>query len=237
MKLKGPIITLLAGVVVAGVLYTLNIDLSNDTARNADAKAKAAAATSAAGAAGAAAGAANASPSAAAPASSAAAAPAAPHTGKATYAGAVDGGAASLAIAVSNGKAIAYVCDGKVAEAWLNGTFADGKVTMTGPKGSLDGTYTAAQATGYVTAGTKQWHFTIKAVAPPSGLYRSAASLRNKLDASWYVGPNGEQVGLARDPRTGDPVEVKPFDLNTRSITVNGETIPVESVTPENPGS
>jgi hypothetical protein len=230
MKLKGPIITLIAGVAVAGVLYTVNVNLTSNTARNA--KAKAAANNTAAGAPAAATGTA---PSTPAPSSAAPAAPAPPSTevGKATYAGAVDGGAASLAIAVSNGKAIAYVCDGKVAEAWLQGSFVGGQISLTGAKGSLTGSYGGGQATGYVTAGTKQWHFTIKAVKPPSGLYRSAAALRKKLDASWYVGPNGEQVGIARDLQTGEPMPVKPFDLNTRTIVVNGETVQVDNITPD----
>ena len=38
MKHKGPIITLLAGLLVASVLFVLNVDLSNDAARNAAAR-------------------------------------------------------------------------------------------------------------------------------------------------------------------------------------------------------
>ena len=34
MKFKAPLVTLGAGLVVAGVLYTLNVDLSNDVEKN-----------------------------------------------------------------------------------------------------------------------------------------------------------------------------------------------------------
>ena len=47
----------------------------------------------------------------------------------ATWAGDVDGGEATIAISVNDGVAIAYLCDGKRVEAWLQGTAADGKLT------------------------------------------------------------------------------------------------------------
>jgi len=66
-----------------------------------------------------------------------------------------------------------------VTEAWLQGTATDGKLTLTGPNGSLNGTYANGRASGDVKAGKKSWHFTAAAVKPPSGLYRSAANVRN----------------------------------------------------------
>ena len=64
-------------------------------------------------------------PATTAPATAAAATaakPAAPTGPQVTYAGKVGGGRASIAIAVKDGKAIAYLCDGQTAEAWLQGT-------------------------------------------------------------------------------------------------------------------
>ncbi|MFF5230990.1 hypothetical protein [Dactylosporangium sp. NPDC000521] len=234
MKFKAPLVTLGAGLVVAGVLYTLNVDLSNDVAKNQAASAQSAGAgpTTAAVTQPAAD-----PPSSAAPASGAPAGDGSGNAGQqgtVTYAGSVDGGAASLAIVVNNGKAIAYVCDGKKVEAWLNGTMANGQVELTGAKGSLKGTYGGGQVKGSVTAGAKSWGFTVKVAAPPSGLYRSAASLRDKLDASWVVLPDGRQVGV--QTRNGETSEAPPFDVNSKTATVGGTKVPIEPGDP-NAGS
>jgi serine/threonine-protein kinase len=233
MKFKAPIITLGAGLVVAGVLYALNVDLTNDVARNnasatqTPTTASSQTVTKAA----------EPPPPSAAPSS--APAPAAGNgngngnaaqQGTVTYAGAVDSGAASLGIVVNNGKAIAYVCDGKAAEAWLDGSMANGVISLKSPKGSLTGTYANGQVKGTVTAGSKTWGFTIKAVAPPSGLYRSQSSLRNKLDASWVLLPNGVQVGVENDG--GTPKPARSFDVNTKTANVDGTSIPVEASSP-----
>lgn len=230
MKFKAPLITLGAGLVVAGVLYTLNVDLSNDVEKN---NAAANQATTAAAAPASSQPAADPPGSAAAPASSAAVGDGggnAAQQGTVTYAGAVDGGAASLAIVVNNGKAIAYVCDGKKVEAWLNGTMANGQIELTGAKGSLKGTYGSGQARGNVSAGIRSWGFTIRTATAPSGLYRSAASLRGKLDASWVVLPDGRQVGV--QTRNGETSEAPPFDVNSRTATVDGTQIPIEAGNP-----
>ena len=229
MKLKGPIITLVAGAVLAGVIYTLNVDLQNDVARNnaaANQKAAAAATTAAAS---------SAAPapapvkSSAAPVKGDGSGPAAKQ-GNVTYAGAVDGGAASLGLVVNNGKAIAYVCDGKAAEAWVEGTMADGIVELTSAKGKLTATYANNQIKGTVTAGLKSWAFTIKVVAPPSGLYRSQAALRNKLDASWIVLPDGVQIGVQNV--NGTPSAAPPFDVNAKTATVDGTSVVIEEPKP-----
>ncbi|MET7394437.1 hypothetical protein ABZS66_13180 [Dactylosporangium sp. NPDC005572] len=227
MKLKGPIITLGVGLVVAGAIYTLNVDLSNDVARNnTAASAAASVATSAA---------------AAAPSSSPSAVASSPavvgdgsgpagQQGTQTYAGSVKSGVASLAIVVNKGKAIAYVCDGKSAEAWLEGTMANGQIDLKGPKGSLKGTYGNGVVSGSVTAGSKTWEFAIKPAAPPSGLYRSATALRNRLDASWVVLPDGTQVGVDITGGTAKPAPA--FDINSKTVTVDGTVITIESSTP-----
>ncbi|WP_432833170.1 hypothetical protein [Dactylosporangium sp. CA-092794] len=228
MRFKAPIITLGAGLVAAGVLYALNVNLSNDVARDKTAATPTAAATTA-------------RPPAAssAPPPAASSAPAAvgdgsgnaAQRGTVTYAGAVDGGAASLGIVVNNGKAIAYVCDGKAAEAWMDGNMANGQATLQGAKGgALTATYTNGQVKGTVAIGAKSWTFTLKAVSPPSGLYRSQASLRKKLDASWVVLPDGNQIGVQTEDGTARPAPN--FDLSTKTVVVDGTPVAIESSTP-----
>src|SRR4051812_34334310 len=170
MKLKAPLITLGAGLVVAGVLYGMNVSVTNEATRNKAATPPPPAASPS-------------SPPAPAATSAQPSTPPGDGSGNAaqqgtiTYAGAVDGGAASLGVVVKNGKAIAYVCDGRAAESWMDGAMANGEAQLNSAKatGTLTATYTAAQMKGTVTAGPKTWTFTIKAVAPPSGLYRSQA--------------------------------------------------------------
>jgi hypothetical protein len=147
-----------------------------------------------------------------------------------TYAGWVDGGGASLAVVVNSGKAIAYVCDGVTVEAWLEGTMADGIISLTGADGSLTGAYGDGQVTGEVLAGTQAWHFTIATAEPPSGAYRSAAGLRDRLDASWVVLPDGTQVGV--DRTGGTRRAAQPFDLASGMVTVGGSAVAVEPVEP-----
>lgn len=229
MKLKTPVVTLGVGLVLAGALLAVNISINRDVGDRdgGDDLVAAAAATTA-------------------PADAETAAPTPTPTvgdgsGPAgqgrtlTYAGWVDGGAATLAIVVNNGKAIAYVCDGAAVEAWLQGTMANGLIELTGAAGRLTGTYGGGpngidHVTGTVIAGAASWPFTVPAVEPPSGAYRSAEALRDRLDASWVVLPDGTQVGVAKTD--GTPRPTPPFDLTSRTATVGDTTVPVEPADP-----
>jgi hypothetical protein len=230
MRHKGPIITLLAGLLVAGVLFALNVNLSHDATRDAAAKNAAANATASAS-----------SPSAASkPTSSQAPSPAKAPEGKSTYAGETDGGSAGLAIAANNGKAVAYVCDGKAAEAWLSGSLENGKIELRSATGAsgLSGTYANGYAEGTVSAGKKTWHFKIKLAKPPSGLYRTAAGARTRLNASWAVTPptDNQQAGVKQFgvKQVGDSLApAPPLDTTTNTAMVDGKPVPVEAADPD----
>lgn len=226
MKVKTPVVTLGIGLVVAAVLFAINTNINRDVGGEPPPGELAAATTA---------------PTEPAPTEAEATPTPTPTVGDGsgpagvgqtiTYAGWVDGNAATLAVVVSNGKALAYVCDGVAVEAWLEGTMADGLVNLTGAGGNLTGSYGNGQITGDVTAGQKAWHFTIPVVAPPSGAYRSAEDLRGRLDASWVVLPDGTQVGV--DKTGGTPRPAQPFDLTARIATVNGTSVPIEPANPE----
>jgi hypothetical protein len=232
MRIKGPFVTLLAGVLVAGVLFGLSVaakhintpkPASNDSAAGTGVAAGVGVASASPSAR------ALASPTAAAPTATAPTPPAQP-TFEATYAGSVTGGAASLAIVVKNDRAVAYLCDGKKIEAWLQGTALAGKLSLSGKGGqTLTGTYDAATTAGSVNAVGRVFQFKLKQVKPPSGLYRSSASLRTQIDAAWIVDEKGIQTGLytaAGGQPTGAP------ELNTTTLTaqINGMTVPVASI-------
>ena len=150
--------------------------------------------------------------------------------GTVTYAGSVDGGAASLAIVVNNGKAIAYVCDGKKVEAWLNGTMANGQIDLTGAAGEPEGHLRRRPGQGQRHRRRQVVGLHGQDRGPPSGLYRSAASLRNKLDAGWVVLPDGRQVGVQKkngETQRGAAVRREQQDRHGRR-----DAVPIEAGNP-----
>ncbi|MEV0454088.1 hypothetical protein [Catellatospora methionotrophica] len=223
MKRNGPLLTLLAGLALAAVLITVNLIV---TARGGDepdpAGFGAAPATTA--------------PAASVPPSAAPSAEPSPEVApaakvNAVWAGTVDGGGASIAISVTDGVAVAYLCDGKKAEVWLQGTAADGKLSLTGKKGAtLTGTFGGGKATGTVTANGRKWTFTVKAVAKPSGLYRATATVRDaKVVGGWIVLPDGSQVGVVSVDDVPQPAPA--IDPATGAVTVDGAPLTAVPVT------
>jgi serine/threonine-protein kinase len=166
-----------------------------------------------------------AAPTAAAPTAPATTAPAE----RVTFAGSTQGGAASIAIAVKDGHAVAYLCDGNRAEAWLQGTATGGALALTGTgNASLTGTYGNGAASGSVTAAGRTWTFSIKEVKPPSGLYRSTATVRNAtVVGGWIVLANGKQVGVLNVAGTPEPAPELALapDGSGGTATVEGTTI------------
>jgi hypothetical protein len=150
---------------------------------------------------------------------------------EASYAGEVNGGNATVAIAVKKGQAVAYLCDGSELEAWMRGTVSDGNLKLTGEDGaSLTGTYDKTKAAGSVTAGGKQWEFSAQVAKAPSGLYRATAQVRNAPTVvGWIQKQDGSQTGVANiaGKRTAAPV----LNTSDRSATINGERVQAEAVT------
>jgi hypothetical protein len=213
MKRMGPILTLAAGVLLAAVVMVLNI---NGYA----AKQRAASNNQT-------------QPTPTSPDLAETTAPSPPQPlvePPVTYAGNVGGGGASIAIAVKDGTAIAYLCDGATAEAWLQGTGTGGELELVGGDGArLIGTYANGGATGTVNAVGREWTFDIDAVAPPSGLYRANATVANaQIVGGWIVLADGTQVGTTRK---GTVIEKAPT-LNTanQSTVLDGATITVAVV-------
>ncbi|WP_284746259.1 hypothetical protein [Amycolatopsis sp. RTGN1] len=184
MKHPGPLFTLLAGVALAGGIGIVNLATGTGVAPVAGAANAASVASS--------------SP----PTTSAAApkpeAPKADAPARADYAGRVTGGGASVAVSVRDGHAIAYLCDGKKVEAWLQGVTVGGKLDLRGAKNtSLTGSFDAASVTGTVTAAGKTWQFSAPTAKKPAGLYRAAPKVKGKTaKVGWIVQSDGSQVGI-----------------------------------------
>jgi hypothetical protein len=226
-KRKGPLITLAAGLALAAVLMVMNLSVTRSkgaVAEAADTVASTAVTTAPATTAPAAPAAASAPPP------GGAASPEPGPGSQITYAGYVNGDGATVAIALTDGKAIAYLCDGSSTEAWLQGTASGGSLDLTGPgEAKLTGTYRKGVATGNISAAGRQYPFSAKPVAPPSGLYRASANVRNaQLIGGWIVLANGKQVGLVQLGATR--FSAPPLDTATRTAIVEGATVTVAAI-------
>lgn len=241
MKLNGPYVTLAGGLAVAGVLLSLSataVKKDQDLSSTPVAAAGEATATQEATDEDAAAtdedaeaneDDAEATPeeSTAAPKPSATAAAKPAPSG--TYAGSVKGGGASIAIAIKGDTAIAYVCDGKKVEAWMQGDADAAALKLTGKGGAaVNAKYTGGHLSGTISTAGKKWTFKVKTVKAPSGLYRASKNVRNaKVVGGWIV-YEGEQVGMLNTDGTETPAP--PIDLTTRTVTIDGTTVTTDVV-------
>jgi hypothetical protein len=145
-----------------------------------------------------------------------------------TYVGYVDGGGASVAIIIDGDEATAYVCDGATVEVWLNGPAFNGELLLTSDNGELIGSYDAAQASGRAVALGREWTFTIEEVAPPEGLYQFADTIIGgaEVEGGWIVLPDGTQVGVLTVDGESGPAPA--LDLATGQVEIEGTTVTVE---------
>jgi len=225
MKLKGPYLTLAGGLTVAAVL----LSLSTTAAKNDDVAVAAAGAVTATGEATDPAASADAADDSAKEPAEKAPKPAAKPTPPGTYAGTVKGGGASVAIAVKGKTAIAYVCDGKKVEAWMQGSANSTALSLKGKDGAvLTAKYTKNKLSGTVRTAGKEWTFGVKTVKAPSGLYRAARNVRTaKVVGGWIV-YEGKQVGML--DISGVETPAPPIDLGTNTVTINGTSVPAAPV-------
>ncbi|WP_086840035.1 hypothetical protein [Amycolatopsis kentuckyensis] len=218
MKHPGPLFTLLAGALLAGGISVA--DLATGTgaptvAGSASAVGAASATTSAP------------PPAATAPPSE----PPKPDVpARADYAGKVTGGGASIAVSARDGHAIAYVCDGKKLEAWLQGVTVGGKLDLKGaPDAGLTGSFDASSATGTVTAAGKTYSFTVPTAKKPAGLYRATPKVKGKAArVGWIVLPDGSQVGILTTDE--GPATAPPLDPAAATATVDGAPVTAEAI-------
>ncbi|TQJ48043.1 MULTISPECIES: hypothetical protein [Streptomyces] len=219
MKRPGPLLTLLAGLVLGLFLLTLNATTGTKTASSSyeEKSPSPAPARSAAS-------------SAPTPAPSPSRVPAA----DADYAGRTDDDAAAIAVTVRDGKAIAYYCDGRTAESWLKGDVEDdGSLRLSGKHGAkLDGKLQdGKRVEGTVTVGGGRHAFSADRATKPSGLWRATATVRSaKIDGGWIVLKDGTQVGILT--RDGKPSPAPVIDPETGAVTVDGQQLTARPATP-----
>ena len=223
MKRYTPLATLVAVVLLGAVLLVVNMmstpTPAQDSAQNA-AQTETAPAAVAAG-----------EPAQAAPPAPAGPAPAAaPAVAEKAYTGRSAGNEVTVAIALKDGKAVAYVCDGKKIEAWMEGTLAGGQLTLEGKTGSLTATVSDKATLGSVTVNGVEWPFAAKGVQAPAGLYQGRGVLKGvAARVGWIVEENGNVTGLAV---VGNGIAPAPV-INPKApaaVTVDGVVMTVEPV-------
>lgn len=215
MRRFGPLLTVLVIVAAGAVLFFVNA-VGNPANRDEVAGAAAAPAATEA-------------PDAA----TSAPAPAAPAVSQKAYAGRTAGREMSLAVAVKDGKAVAYACDGKKIEAWLEGTLDGNTLTLKNDDGSATVTGTADEggAAGTVMVGTRSFAFTAPSVTAPAGLYLGRADVRGVITKiGWIVEPDGSQTGVAT-PAGGEPRPAPALDpARPGGVTVDGAPVTVTTI-------
>ena len=218
MKKYAPLATLVAVVLLGAGLLVVNM-ISNPTKET----------TTAAPAGVASAAAAPSEPAVAAPAP-AAPAPAAPAVAEKAYTGRSSGNEVTVAIAVKNGKAVAYACDGKKIEAWLEGTVTGDTLSLSGKTSNLTGTLDDKATFGTITVDGKEWPFSAKGVSSPAGLYEGRGTLAGVATrVGWIVEDNGNVTGVRSANGTREPAP--PLDpANPGATTIDGTPVAVTAL-------
>ncbi|WP_223256400.1 hypothetical protein [Micromonospora endophytica] len=151
---------------------------------------------------------------------------------------------ATIAITVKNGKAEAYVCDGREMEVWLSGTVRDGKIELTGKDAKLDGIIRGDSASGEMVVGVRRWKFEAQpeekvveeanvkvGEATTAAIYRASDEARKAgIDGGWIFLPDGNQIGIVT--WNGEPIPAPPLDPAFYSTVVNGVTVTADPVVP-----
>jgi len=153
-------------------------------------------------------------------------------TTRGTYVGHTQTGHASIAIAVRDGKAIAYACDGHRLESWLTGTVTAGEIAMTSRKDKnahVEGTIDGDRVVGSGVVGGQKITFTVPRAERPSGLYRFARQVQGAMIVGgWIVLADGSQVGMVNTG--GASATADTLNPLTGVVTVNGTRVVAGSI-------
>ncbi|MFC8201034.1 hypothetical protein ACFUTV_37410 [Streptomyces sp. NPDC057298] len=222
MKRSGPLFTLLAGLLLALFMVSLNATTgTRSTSTGSDSPADVVSASPTPTA--------TATPGKPSPSPS----PSRSAVANGDFAGRTDDDSSAVAVTLRDGRAVAYFCDGRDQESWLKGPVeADGSMRLKGQKGEvLTGELTGKEIRGTVDMGQRTYGFTADRAVKPSGLYRATATVRGaEVDGGWIVLPDGRQVGvLTRDGRAAAAPRIDP---ENGAVTVDGQRLTARPVTP-----
>ena len=147
------------------------------------------------------------------------------------YAGRTSDRRSSVAIAVLNGRAAAYFCDGRSVESWFTGTATNGLLVLRSKRNdTVRARLAGRDITGEVRIGGRRFTFSIDQAGAPAGIYRGKASASGSAaKIGWIVLPDGSQVGIAS---TGTAKQPAPrLNPANPSVSFAGTTIRATPVT------
>jgi len=162
------------------------------------------------------------------------------------YAGRTSGNEATIAIVVQGDQVAAYLCDGGQVEAWLEGTITDGQLDLQGSDAaSATGAVSGDAVFGTVVFGAgvfdagqvqgTQWPFAAQQAESPAGLYEGRGTVDGApARVGWIVLPDGSQTGIAKIGDTTRPAPALDPDQLT-GVEVDGSTIVPQPVTGRDP--
>lgn len=229
MKRSGPLYTLLAGLLLAAFMLSLNATTGTKSSGYGGGGAASSPPTPPAPPA-------SATPKAPAtppPAPSTKAPPPSAPAAENVYAGRTTDDTAAVSISVRDGKAVAYYCDGRTRESWLKGDVKDdGSMRLTGENGAdLEATTRAGKVQGQVEIGDRKQDFTAARANKPSGLYRATNEVRGtQVDGGWIVLQDGRQVGIVT--RGGKPSAAPEIDPATGAVVIDNARLIARPVAP-----
>ncbi|MFI1410462.1 hypothetical protein ACH4Y0_11220 [Streptomyces sp. NPDC020707] len=228
MKRSGPLFTLLAGLLLALFMLSLNATTgTRSTTTGSDEPADAVSASPAPGVT------ATVSPTKRSPSPGPSKSEPGSAVPNADYAGRTDDDSSAVAVTLRDGRAVAYFCDGRDQESWLRGDVeSDGSMRLTNKKKQvLTGTLAGRRITGTVDMGARRYGFTADKSLKPNALYRATDTVADtKIDGGWIVLQDDSQVGiLRRDGKAGPAPRIDPA---TGTVTVDGKQLTARPVTP-----
>jgi hypothetical protein len=144
-------------------------------------------------------------------------------------------------VAVHDGKAVAYVCNGSTVEGWMRGKVDGDKLVLTGKNNThLTASYHAGKVTGDVEAHGTDYSFSVstvsKSVSKSSGLYQATAEVQGKkIKVGWIVLDDYTQVGSVEIDQSGKKaVKAPKLDVTTMTARIGNlvlHAVPVSGVT------
>jgi hypothetical protein len=224
MKKYAPLATLVAVVLLAAGFLAVNI-LGNPKNQQAPAAARTTVTGPAA-----------VGPTAPAPAAEPAPQPspeaAAPIVAEKAYTGRSSGNEVTVAVAVKDGRAVAYVCDGKKVEAWMEGSLKGGTLSLAGKTSSIAGTVDEKATFGTVVVDGKEWPFSAKGVAAPAGLYEGRGTLAGVASrVGWIVDGDGKVTGVISAVGGGNARPAPALDPSApAATTIDGTPLTVTAI-------
>jgi hypothetical protein len=137
----------------------------------------------------------------------------------------------TVAVAVKDGRASGYVCDGEAVESWLEGTLQGDQLRLEGRDGTtINATMTPDSTYGTVTFNDEELPFSAAAVEGDAGLFEGNASVRGVATrVGWIVTNDGEVTGVANFAgQRGPAPELDPADPH--AVEFNGVPMAVSVV-------